>query len=131
MEKDYNVSYIASLVKKDYRTLDLYEIADVCEAIGTEAIDAETDAKMMKEMSKSKYAEVKIDLRKECSVTGEKVTESYLEDLTRNSQKWKSYLVDWKESEKVAQKKKLKVEKWDRYFQACVMKTSRDNKNKM
>lgn len=129
IKKDYDETFINSLLKKGYRNLDLYEVADVAEAVGIDTIDALIAADLCDEQYKSKFSELKMNIRTQRA--GEKVTEALLDDLTRTSPEWKEFLNDWAEIKQSAEIMKRKEKKWDKYYTACLMKESRENKVKI
>jgi hypothetical protein len=121
-------TYINSLLKKNPRELDLYDIKDILAALVDTDIDAWQAMDFMDKEEKNLFSKIRNDFREELVAGGKKPTESWLEDLVRTSKEWLDHLVKEKEVDKAGKLFRESYKKWERCFSARMMKDSKDNK---
>jgi hypothetical protein len=129
IKKEYNETYINSLLKRGVRDLDLYEVADVYEAVCIDASEKLGEDQLLSDLKKNVFAVIRERIRTERSV--EKLTEGRLEDLTRIDKEWKDYCEATKVLQRDIQILKAQIQKWEFYQSAAMMKSSKENKIKV
>jgi hypothetical protein len=123
-------SYITSLLKRDSRTLDLYEIKEIIDALVDNNIDSWQAINFMDRKEKDYFSELRQEHRERLTKEGKKPTEALLEDLVRTDPRWTGeFLNNQKLVYKAGTLYRENYKKWERTYQACVMAISAKNKN--
>jgi hypothetical protein len=128
IKKEYDETYINSLLKRGVRDLDMFEVADVYEAVCIDASGKLAQYEMLSELKKNLFATIREKIRAEKS--SEKVTEVRLDDLARHHEDWTNYCKATEVLLREVQILKAQIQKWAYYQEAAMMRSSRENKIK-
>lgn len=118
-----------SLLKKDPRHLDLYDIKDILEAFVGSDIDSWTAMDFMEEERKNLFSKIRKRERERLLKDGQKPTESLLEDLVRTDDDYLEFVENERKIDKDGKLFRETYRRWERTFQACMMKMSADKKS--
>jgi hypothetical protein len=113
-------SYIASLLMKDHRQLDLYEIAEIQEYVGLEWVNKHQEADFYEEHYEIKWAELRIKFRTDFLMNKDigKVTEAMLDDAVHASAEWREFIDLYIKARKDDNIYKQKMNKWNNFYSA-------------
>jgi hypothetical protein len=129
IKKEYNETYINSLLKRGVRDLDLYEVADVYEAVCIDAAEKLAEDEILSELKKNTLAMIKERIR--AANASEKLTETKLDDLSRVNKDWIDYMKSVKTLQRDVQILKAQIQKWAYYQEAAMMRIARENKTRV
>lgn len=119
---------VKELLKRDYKTLDLYEIADILEEFIKDNVNQMEDADEVDDYEKDKFSLIRKEIRDNLLAEGKKPTESLLEDLVRTSEKWKESRDYMREVRIKGKLLKEAYKKWSNRYTARLMQESKQNK---
>lgn len=123
-------TYINSLLKKNDRDLDLYEIKDILDALVEKDKEAWKAMNFMDRKEKDYYALLKREYRDKFISEGKKATEGMLDEFVRTDKRWKEDLLALQDKVfEAGTMYRENYKKWERTYQACVMSISAKNKN--